>query len=210
MQPPPPSPTARAVLARQRGEVALAGRAGDEGAVRAALADPEPSVRAGALAALVRLGAAGAGDTAAALADPAGEVRRMACELAPRLPAARYGPLLADADPTVVEAAAFACGEVGELEALPALLEVATGHDDVLCRESAVAALGALGEPAGLPAVLAALAGPPALRRRAVVALAAFEGDEVEEALRAGLEDRDWQVRQAAADVLGLSGEERR
>jgi HEAT repeat protein len=68
-----------------------------------------------------------------------------------------------------------------------------------------VAALGSLGDPAGLAAVLAACADRPAIRRRAVVALAAFEGPEVEAALEAALADRDWQVRQAAEDLLGPS-----
>jgi hypothetical protein len=34
-----------------------------------------------------------------------------------------------------------------------------------------------------------------------VIALAPFEGDEVEAALRRCLDDRDWQVRQAAEDI---------
>ena len=57
---------------------------------------------------------------------------------------------------------------------------------------------------AGLPAVLAALEDKPAIRRRAAVALAAFEGPEVEAALRRCLEDRDWQVRQVAEDLLAV------
>ena len=40
--------------------------------------------------------------------------------------------------------------------------------------------------------------------RRAVVALAAFEGTDVVEALRARLDDRDWQVRQAAETILQI------
>jgi hypothetical protein len=36
-----------------------------------------------------------------------------------------------------------------------------------------------------------------------VLALAAFEGDDVEAALERALDDRDWQVRQAAEDMLG-------
>jgi hypothetical protein len=35
-----------------------------------------------------------------------------------------------------------------------------------------------------------------------VVALSAFEGPEVEAALEAASTDRDWQVRQAAEDLL--------
>jgi len=50
--------------------------------------------------------------------------------------------------------------------------------------------------------VLAACDDKPAVRRRAVLALAAFDGPEVEERLRRALEDRDWQVRQAAEDLL--------
>jgi hypothetical protein len=35
-----------------------------------------------------------------------------------------------------------------------------------------------------------------------VLALAAFDGPEVEAALQAALADKDWQVRQAAEDLL--------
>jgi HEAT repeat protein len=40
------------------------------------------------------------------------------------------------------------------------------------------------------------------VRRRAAVALAAFAGPSVEAALRRCLDDRDWQVRQVAEDLL--------
>ena len=46
--------------------------------------------------------------------------------------------------------------------------------------------------------ILAALNDKPAVRRRAVVALAAFSGPLVERALDDALSDKDWQVRQAA------------
>ena len=91
--------------------------------------------------------------------------------------------------------------------AVPSLVELASagsGHSDPLCREAAVAALGAIGDPAGLPAVLAALEDKPAVRRRAAVALAAFDGPDVESALRRCLDDRDWQVRQVAEDLLAV------
>jgi HEAT repeat protein len=85
---------------------------------------------------------------------------------------------------------------------VPVLARIATSHDDPLCREAAVAALGAIGDAAGLPAILAGTRDKATVRRRAVIALAPFEGAEVEAALRAALEDRDWQVRQAAEDLL--------
>ena len=48
-----------------------------------------------------------------------------------------------------------------------------------------------------------ALEDKPAVRRRATIALAAFDDPRVDGALRRCLEDRDWQVRQAAEDLLG-------
>ena len=85
---------------------------------------------------------------------------------------------------------------------LSALSRAATGHEDALVREAAVAALGAIGDPTALPAVLSACDDKPAVRRRAVLALAAFEGKEVEARLRKALEDRDWQTRTAAEQLL--------
>jgi len=84
-----------------------------------------------------------------------------------------------------------------------ALMAVAADHEDPLCREAAVAALGAIGDEAGLPAILAATGDKPAVRRRAVIALAPFEGEDVDAALQRALEGRDRQVRQAAEDLLG-------
>jgi HEAT repeat protein len=136
-------------------------------------------------------------------------VRRRAAELTPSLPEPPgWHPLLAlldDPDVTVVEAAAWALGELGEpardAGAVPVLARLTTEHDDPIAREAAVAALGALGDPAGLPAVLAACTDKPAVRRRAVLALAPFQGPEVDAAIEKALKDRDWQTRQAAEDL---------
>ncbi len=112
--------------------------------------------------------------------------------------------LLADPDPTVVETACWAAGERSDRarHLTARLMELTTGHPDALCREAAVAALGAIGDPATVPAILAATEDRATVRRRAVLALAPFEGPEVEAALHRALEDRDWQVRQAAEDLL--------
>ena len=61
--------------------------------------------------------------------------------------------------------------------------------------------MGALGDADALPAILDACRDKPAVRRRAVLALAPFEGPEVDAAIDAALTDRDWQVRQAAEDL---------
>jgi HEAT repeat protein len=188
--------------ARRRRGAALTGFDGDEHGAIEYLADVDPGVRATALGALARMGKAGHDVIARVLADPSPVVRRRYAELATSLEGADYLPLLSDPDPGVVEAACFAVGEVRDARAVSSLSQIATGHDDALCRESAVAALGAIGDPAGLPAILVALADRPPVRRRAVIALAPFEGAEVDAALEKALADRDWQVRQAAEDQL--------
>jgi HEAT repeat protein len=176
---------------------------------RAAEHDDDARVRAAALGALVRAGGRRRATSAwrRALGDPAPGVRRRAAELAPALgaPARPLLALLTDDDVTVIEAAAWALGELGPAAvragAVRSLAAVAGDHDDALAREAAVAALGALADPGGLAAVLAACRDKPAVRRRAVLALAPFEGPDVDAALHAALEDRDWQVRQAAEDL---------
>jgi HEAT repeat protein len=186
-------------------DVALAGHRGDETTVRAGLSAPDPRVRVVALGALARLGRLEEADLAAAAADPDVTVRRRAAEEAGRSEVAvDVLALLRDEDGLVVEAAAWACGERRPVPdgTIAALVELAAEHEDPLCREAAVAALGAIGDEAGLPAILAATRDKPAVRRRAVIALAPFEGVEVDEALQRALEDRDRQVRQAAEDLL--------
>jgi HEAT repeat protein len=191
--------------ARRRGDAALAGHARDEPAARSLLGDADPEVRATALGALVRMGRATPDDSARALSDPDPRTRRRACELGAALPGANFAGLLDDLDAAAVESACFAVGEVGDVEAVPALVEIASIHTDPLCRESAVAALGAIGDIRGLAAILAALEDKPQIRRRAVIALAAIDSPASEAALRRCLEDRDWQVRQAAEDLLDIT-----
>lgn len=194
-------------MTQPRRAAALAGHRGDEAAARALLHHPLPEVRATALGALARMGAASAGDLSVALADTDGAVRRRACEVAATLPevAVDLLPALAGPDHSVAEVAAWALGEREDTDAgvVDALAAMATGHPDTLCREAAVAALGAIGEERALPAILAATADRATVRRRAVIALAPFSGPEVEAALARAREDRDWQVRQAAEDLSG-------
>ena len=190
-------------LAARRRIAVLAGHRADPETARSMLVDPEPAVRAAALAALVRMGAATPDEVLAALGDADPDVRRRACGARPVGVDDLLAVLRADPEPMVVEAAAFALGELGEeaVAAVDGLVRVATDHDEPLCREAAVAALGAIGDPAGLPAILRATQDRPAIRRRAVIALAPFDRPEVDAALEAAKQDRDWQVRQAAEDL---------
>lgn len=178
----------------------MAGHTGDAGTARALLADADPDVRATALHALHRIGAVTEAEIASALVDPAATVRRRALAAAIRTDV-DLRPMLRDPDPSVAEQAAWALGEREDVAAVDALVDAAA-HTDPLVREAAVAALGALQDERGLPAILAATVDKPAIRRRAVLALAPFEGPEVDAALARAREDRDWQVRDAADVVL--------
>jgi HEAT repeat protein len=187
----------------RRRDVVVAGHRGDEATARAGLADPDAKVRASALGALDRIGVLDDATLLQATADAEPLVRRRAAHLTARHRAVSPGPLLDDPDPSVVEMAAFACGEQerADPEIVARLAALAVDHPDALVREAAVAALGAIGDPAGLPAILAATRDKPAIRRRAVIALTPFDGPEVDEAQARARHDRDWQVRQVAEDI---------
>lgn len=192
-------------------EVVLAGHRGDHAAALAAWSDHDPAVRVAAVGALERTQRLTGALLEAALVDPAVAVRRRAALAAAGRDecGAALRALLHDDDPTVVEVAAFALGERTDgADAVAALSACARSHTDSLCRESAVAALGSIGHPDGLPAVLAACEDRAPVRRRAVIALAAFDGPEVTAALRARLDDRDLQVRQSAEDLLAIDAAE--
>ena len=192
-------------VADRRRRAIMAGYGADPDAAREFLADPEPLVRVAALGALDRLGSLTSAEVAVALIDQSPAVRRRALEATAAGHDGDPASLLNDEDPVVVETACWALGERVGIDAsgLLRLFGVASEHEDILCREAAVAALGALGHPEGLTVVLEALKDRPVVRRRAVLALAAFEGPEVETALQRALTDRDWQVRQAAEDLIG-------
>lgn len=196
--------------AARRRAAALAGHEGDGQKARALCLDPDPIVRATAYGSLARLGQLRVADLRAAARDPDPAVRLRATELAVGAEGRSTATdvlldLLTDADDGVVESAAWAAGERSDLaEALVAAVAVvARGHDDALCREAAVAALGSLGDERGLSAILDALRDKATVRRRAVIALAPFDGPDVDDALRRHTTDRDRQVRQAAEDLLG-------
>jgi HEAT repeat protein len=203
----------RATRARR---AAIAGHQDDGATARAFLGDDDPSVRATALGALARARALDAMELRAATEDAAAAVRRRSAELLATLPSAALPvsllPLLDDRDASVTEMAAWAAGERHEAERIRGpddvtaivdrLRRLAVHHDDALVREAAVASLGSIGSAAGLDTILNAMSDKPTVRRRAVLALAPFEGPAVEAALEAATHDRDWQVRQAAEELL--------
>lgn len=189
--------------------IAIAGHRGDRQPVEDALASEDPDLRFVALGAADRLNILDCKLLTTAFLDRDAKNRRRALELAARtacvsderdeLAQAVAGLL---ADPECCEVAAFTLGEleVTSTDVVNPLIRQATDHDDALARESAVAALGALG--VGRAAVLQATGDVATVRRRAVISLANFDGPDVDAALERALDDRDWQVRQAAEDLL--------
>lgn len=215
-----------ATPAERRRRAVVAGHTGDAPGAVAATDDPDPAVRAAGWSALGRLGRWDAAGARAAASDDDAGVRRRAAELTGQLAtgdpdraraeraasAELLAGLLCDTDPAVAESAAWALGEIVPLgpatdtvtsSSVAALATLARTHDDPLCREAAVAALGAIGHPDGLDAVLSALDGKPPLRRRAAVALAAFDDPRADAALDRCRHDRDWQVREVVEELLG-------
>ncbi len=197
----------------RRRTVAIAGHTGDVGAARRGLDDIEPSVRAAALGALERLEALRDDDVARALLDEHVAVRRRAAEIAATHPDVDLLDALSDDDARVVEVAAWACGEheSDRDEIVTQLIDLATAAEEPLVRESAVAALGAIGDIRAVDAIIAGTSDKPAVRRRAVLALSPFLGDDdlgprVDAAIDRALDDRDWQVRQAAEDLRRITG----
>ena len=192
-------------MSEPRAATILAEANGDVTALRDALINSDATIRAAALGALARLRHLELAELHAGLVDPHPAVRCRAIELSIDHTEIDIALLLGDSDDVVVETAAWALGERGptDPETLAKLRSVAQDHEVSICREAAVAALGAIGDPAGLETILAAMSDRAPVRRRAVLALAPFDGDGVTAALRSALDDRDRQVRQAAEDLLG-------
>jgi HEAT repeat protein len=184
--------------------IAVAGHTGDVGLARSGLDADDDAVRVVAIGALERLGELTDDDLRALADDESPAVRRRVAEVAAVHPAVDLLPLLDDPDARVVDAAAWAYGEreAADTDVVERLMQLATNAADPLVREAAVAALGAIGDDMAVEAIIAACADKPAVRRRAVLALAPFDGPRVDATIRRALSDRDWQVRQAAEDLL--------
>ena len=186
-----------------RRAVVIAGHTGDLDTARTGLESPDGAVRAAALGALERLDELTDHDLRAALDDPDTRIRRRAAEIAATHPEVDLVDSLHDPDARVVEVAAWACGEQESNRdaVVEALIALASDAADALVREAAVAALGAIGDDRAIDVIIAACTDKPAVRRRAVLALAPFDGERVDAAVDRALSDRDWQVRQAAEDL---------
>lgn len=188
--------------------VTLAAHDHDVSTLEAGFDGDDPHVRSIALSSLSTCDALTPRHIALALTDPERLVRHRLARIAARDTRVDLLLLLSDEEFAVAETAAWALGERGTVSdaEIQALVMSATTHAHPLVRESCVAALGSIGDERGLPAILHACNDKPAVRRRAVISLAPFDTPDVTSALRAALSDRDWQVRQAAEDLLAAAG----
>ena len=195
--------------ASPRALILEAGRRSDDAAltlVDDALRAGTPQERVSALGALVSQGRFTEVHAIDALGDPSHLVHQRALQLTGlylHSPTSEMTSALIaaleDDDVVCVVTALVTIGDLELMDAFSSVCHVYSSQRDALITEEAVATLGALGNPAGLDLVLDAMNGKPALRRRCVAALGAFDDPRVEEALDLLAEDRDWQVRQAVA-----------
>lgn len=188
----------------ERFAVISAGFHGDTPRALQGLSSADDTVRASALRSLHRLNALTAEHITTGIHDESREVRRTAVECAAPFHNVSIHHLLHDNDVFVAEMTAWSLGERHPVtdEEMTALISCTTSHDEAVVREACAAALGSIGDERGLAAILHACNDKPAVRRRAVLALAPFEGDAVDAALTKALEDRDWQVRQNAEILI--------
>jgi HEAT repeat protein len=191
-----------------RFEVIAAGFSGNQSVADAGLLSPDGSTRASALRALARLQVLIPDTLTDFLRDEDPEVRRTAVELAAPFASVLVHSLIDDHDVFVAEMTAWCLGERLPIrdEEINILIDRTTSHAEAVVREACAAALGSIGDERGLTAILAACTDKPAVRRRAILALAPFEGDDVDAALTKALDDKDWQVRQNAEDLLNPRG----
>jgi len=193
----------------QAHEVLLASHEGNTELLFTAFANDNDHIRSLALHGLLKNNVLIEEHIRCAEVDPSRLVRHRLAQLGAVEPRVNLSILLHDVDFAVAETAAWSLGERVDVtpEEFALLLEGGAHHDHAIVRESCIAALGAIGDPRAVPVILEGCNDKPAVRRRAILALAPFDGPEVTAALEKALLDRDWQVRQAAEDLLAIEKE---
>ena len=193
----------------QAHEVLLASHKGNAELLCTAFAHDNHHIRSLALHGLLKNNVLTDEQVRSAEVDPSRLVRHRLAQLGAVEPRINLSILLHDVDFAVAETAAWSLGERVDVtpDEFALLLEGGAHHDHAIVRESCIAALGAIGNPRAVPVILEGCNDNPAVRRRAILALAPFTGPEVTAALEKALLDRDWQVRQAAEDLLAIEKE---
>ena len=129
------------------------------------------------------------------MTDPEPAVRRRAADLAPGLaaPARPLLTLLGDDDVTVIEASAWALGELGAARCAPVRSPPSSPSRARTTTPSPARLRWPRSAPSATPPAFPPSSPPvvrkPAVRRRAVLALAPFDSPEVDDTLRTAVED---------------------
>ncbi|MDR2758601.1 MAG: HEAT repeat domain-containing protein [Spirochaetaceae bacterium] len=99
----------------------------------------------------------------------------------------------------------LALGELGSLEGIPLLSEIAgSGDERPALRMAALDSLSKIGAPEGLQTILTALVSPdPNVRSSAIAALGPFSGQEVEDVILDAFRDSYYRARISAAKAAG-------
>ncbi|MEA2255433.1 MAG: hypothetical protein QOG35_1478 [Solirubrobacteraceae bacterium] len=115
---------------------------------------------------------------------------------------------LSHADATARALAAGKLAELGDPDAVPALVRVLRTDGDAHVREEAARALGRLGDAAALDPLLTALRDDPGdhVREEAAAALGALGDQRADPALRRAVHDGHVMVRRAATEALSRLG----
>jgi HEAT repeat protein len=170
----------------------------------------DPTKRAQAANEILRLGPAAVDGLVEALAGKDANLRTMATQLLVKLGTMgipRLTQILASAHPTTRQLVADILGEIHHPSAVPALLEAARGEYFTV-RARAATALGKIGDAQAVPALTALLAdSEPTVRIAAALAVGKFK--DPRSIIRLSdllLEDREIEVRQAAAQGLAETG----
>jgi HEAT repeat protein len=188
----------------------LLGKFGTEKALDAlafALKDEEPEVRKVVVSALGNSpGPKALRPLLLAITDDDPDVRMLAAEAlgATEAPEAREAlvVLLADSDLWVRAAAARGLGRIGGNQSGEVLTECLSTAADIFLL-ALVEVLGQLNySPASGPLLKLTDHEDPEVRKTTLVALAGYEGDEVQKAVSARLSDPHWSVRKAAVEAL--------
>lgn len=190
----------------RRRQIISAGFNGNHELIRSELGGSDPVLWRSALFAAERSSILDPADVLAALASPDPDIQHSGWTILARRPTLldnnQTTEAFARCSPEVRELACFALGEREPHPSLTAALIGFSTDEDPLVRESVVAALGSLGDPDGEAVVLAGCTDTVSIRRRAVLALIAFDSPASRHALEQLTQDRDWQVRDAAVELL--------
>lgn len=169
----------------------------------------DPAKRAAAASEILRLGPAAVDGLVEALGGKDANLRTMAAQLLTKIGATgipRLTQILASAHPTTRQLVADILGEIRHPSALPALLEAARGEFYTV-RARAAPALAKIGDSKAVPVLIALLAdNEPTVRIAAALAVGLFRDKST--LIRLSdllLEDREIEVRQAAAQALAAT-----